>query len=109
MMSMKSEAKPVSFVEDCAVPLHNLAEYTQGLTDIFDKYQTSGTWYAHASVGCLHVRPVLNMKDNKDIIKMRSIATEAFELVKNLMVRTLANTEMEFLAQNLIPLCLGKS
>ena len=40
MMSMKSEAKPVSFVEDCAVPLHNLAEYTQGLTDIFDKYQT---------------------------------------------------------------------
>ena len=82
MMSMKSEAKPVSFVEDCAVPLHNLAEYTQGLTDIFDKYQTSGTWYAHASVGCLHVRPVLNMKDNKDIIKMRSIATEAFELVK---------------------------
>ena len=82
MMSMKSEAKPVSFVEDCAVPLHNLAEYTQGLTDIFEKYQTSGTWYAHASVGCLHVRPVLNMKDNKDIIKMRSIATEAFELVK---------------------------
>ncbi len=82
MMSMKSEAKPVSFVEDCAVPLHNLAEYTQGLTDIFDKYQTSGTWYAHASVGCLHVRPVLNMKDNKDIVKMRSIATEAFELVK---------------------------
>ena len=66
MMSMKSEAKPVSFVEDCAVPLHNLAEYTQGLTDIFDKYQTSGTWYAHASVGCLHVRPVLNMKDNKE-------------------------------------------
>ena len=82
MMSMKSDAKPVSFVEDCAVPLHNLAEYTQGLTDIFEKYQTSGTWYAHASVGCLHVRPVLNMKDNKDIVKMRSIATEAFELVK---------------------------
>ena len=82
MMSMKSEAKPVSFVEDCAVPLPNLAEYTQGLTDIFSKYQTSGTWYAHASVGCLHVRPILNMKDSRDIIKMRAIATEAFELVK---------------------------
>tara|TARA_B100000674_G_scaffold336853_1_gene281472 strand:+ start:848 stop:2173 length:1326 start_codon:yes stop_codon:yes gene_type:complete len=51
MMSMKSDAKPVSFVEDCAVPLESLAEYTQGLTDIFKKYQTSGTWYAHASVG----------------------------------------------------------
>ena len=82
MMSMKSEAKPVSFVEDCAVPLPNLAEYTQGLTDIFQKHQTSGTWYAHASVGCLHVRPILNMKDSNDIKKMRAIATEAFELVK---------------------------
>ena len=82
MMSMKSDAKPVSFVEDCAVPLESLAEYTQGLTDIFEKYQTSGTWYAHASVGCLHVRPVLNMKKSKDIVKMRAIASEAFELVK---------------------------
>ena len=82
MMSMKTEAKPVSFVEDCAVPLPNLAEYTQGLTDIFHKHQTSGTWYAHASVGCLHVRPILNMKDSNDIKKMRAIATEAFELVK---------------------------
>ena len=82
MMSMKSEAKPVSFVEDCAVPLTNLAEYTQGLTDIFHKHQTLGTWYAHASVGCLHVRPILNMKESNDIKKMRAIATEAFELVK---------------------------
>ena len=82
MMSMKSDAKPVSFVEDCAVPLESLAEYTQGLTDIFKRYQTSGTWYAHASVGCLHVRPVLNMKKSKDIVKMRAIASEAFELVK---------------------------
>ena len=82
MMSMKSDAKPVSFVEDCAVPLSNLADYTQGLNDIFEKYETSGTWYAHASVGCLHVRPILNMKSNNDVIKMRAIAEEAFELVK---------------------------
>ena len=82
MMSMKSDAKPVSFVEDCAVPLSKLADYTQGLNDIFEKYETSGTWYAHASVGCLHVRPILNMKSNNDVIKMRAIAEEAFELVK---------------------------
>ena len=81
MMSMKSEAKPVSFVEDCAVPLQHLAEYTLGLTDIFKKYGTNGTWYAHASVGCLHVRPVLNMKSSSDVAKMRAIALEAFELV----------------------------
>ena len=62
MMSMKQDAKPVSFIEDCAVELKDLAEYTDGLNKIFDKYNTKGTWYAHASVGCLHVRPVLNMK-----------------------------------------------
>ena len=52
MMSMKSEGKPVSFVEDCAVNLENLAEYTVALTKIFKKYNVHGTWYAHASVGC---------------------------------------------------------
>ena len=83
MMSMKSDAKPVSFVEDCAVPLPHLADYTQGLTDIFKKHGTHGTWYAHASVGCLHVRPILNMKIGSDVAKMRAIALEAFELVKN--------------------------
>ncbi|MGI9372557.1 MAG: FAD-binding and (Fe-S)-binding domain-containing protein [Hyphomicrobiales bacterium] len=82
MMSMKDAGKPISFVEDCAVALPDLAEYTDGLTNIFEKYGTRGTWYAHASVGCLHVRPVLNMKLDKDIKTMRDIAEEAFELVR---------------------------
>ncbi|WP_425092942.1 FAD-binding and (Fe-S)-binding domain-containing protein [Tropicimonas sp. S265A] len=81
MMSMKQEGKPVSFVEDCAVELPDLAEYTSGLTDIFEKYGTKGTWYAHASVGCLHVRPVLNMKLDQDVKTMRAIAEECFDLV----------------------------
>ncbi|MDJ0994727.1 MAG: FAD-binding and (Fe-S)-binding domain-containing protein [Dinoroseobacter sp.] len=81
MMSMKQEGKPVSFVEDCAVELPDLAEYTSGLTDIFEKHGTKGTWYAHASVGCLHVRPVLNMKLDKDVKTMRAIAEECFDLV----------------------------
>ncbi|HEY4863296.1 MAG TPA: FAD-binding oxidoreductase, partial [Xanthobacteraceae bacterium] len=67
MMSMKEEGKPVSFVEDCAVPLEHLADYTQRLTAIFEKHGTRGTWYAHASVGCLHVRPVLNLRQDKDV------------------------------------------
>ena len=67
MMSMKQDAKPVSFVEDCAVQLEYLAEYTDKLTKIFKKYDTVGTWYAHASVGCLHVRPVLSMKKTDDV------------------------------------------
>lgn len=81
MMSMKTEGKPVSFVEDCAVELPDLAEYTQGLTEIFHQYGTTGTWYAHASVGCLHVRPVLNMKLERDANTMREIADKAFDLV----------------------------
>lgn len=82
MMSMKSEGKPVSFIEDCAVRLEDLAEYTDRLTGIFHKYGTEGTWYAHASVGTLHVRPVLNLKLDQDVKKMRAIAEEAFEMVR---------------------------
>jgi FAD/FMN-containing dehydrogenase/Fe-S oxidoreductase len=82
MMSMKSEGKPISFVEDCAVPLENLAEYTARLTEIFERHGTRGTWYAHASVGCLHVRPVLNLRLEKDVKAMRAIAEEAFALVR---------------------------
>ena len=82
MMSMKEEGKPVSFVEDCAVPLGHLAEYTTHLTEIFARHGTRGTWYAHASVGCLHVRPVLNLRLDKDVAAMRAIAEEAFALVR---------------------------
>ena len=81
MMSMKGDGKPVSFIEDCAVPLEHLAEYTDALTRVFRKHGTEGTWYAHASVGTLHVRPVLNMKTD-GAAKMRAIAEEACALVK---------------------------
>ncbi|MEX0276992.1 MAG: FAD-binding and (Fe-S)-binding domain-containing protein [Ruegeria sp.] len=83
MMSMKEAGKPISFVEDCAVPLPDLADYTAGLTEIFARHGTKGTWYAHASVGCLHVRPVLNMRQDKDVRTMRAIAEETFDLVKS--------------------------
>ena len=81
MMSMKGDGKPVSFIEDCAVPLEHLAEYTDQLTRVFEKHGTRGTWYAHASVGTLHVRPVLNMKTD-GAQKMRAIAEEACALVQ---------------------------
>lgn len=81
MMSMKGDGKPVSFIEDCAVPLEHLAEYTDRLTQVFHKHGTKGTWYAHASVGCLHVRPILDMRRD-GAQKMRAIAEEAAALVK---------------------------
>ena len=82
MMSMKEARKPVSFVEDCAVPLEHLADYTQRLTEVFERNGTRGTWYAHASEGCLHVRPVLNLRLDQDVKAMRAIAEEAFALVR---------------------------
>jgi FAD/FMN-containing dehydrogenase/Fe-S oxidoreductase len=82
MMSMKQEGKPVSFVEDCAVPLPHLADYTERLNAIFAKHGTSGTMYAHASEGCLHVRPVLNLKLEKDVKAMRAIAEETVAMVR---------------------------
>src|ERR1700754_782048 len=82
MMSMKQEGKPVSFVEDCAVPLPHLADYTERLNAVFARHGTRGTMYAHASEGCLHVRPVLNLKLEKDVKAMRAIAEEAFAMVR---------------------------
>ncbi|HEX6112053.1 MAG TPA: FAD-linked oxidase C-terminal domain-containing protein [Geminicoccaceae bacterium] len=82
VMSMKGAGKPVSFIEDCAVPLEHLADYTARLTELFARHGTSGTWYAHASVGCLHVRPILNLKQDQDVRAMRAIAEEAFAMVR---------------------------
>lgn len=82
MMSMKGDGKPISFIEDCAVRLEDLAEYTRRLTDIFHKHGTTGTFYAHASVGTLHVRPVLNMKEASGATKMRDIVEETMAMVR---------------------------
>ena len=81
MMSLKGDGKPVSFIEDCAVPLEHLAEYTDALTEVFEKHGSKGTWYAHASVGTLHVRPILDMRRG-GAPKMRAIADEASALVR---------------------------
>ena len=80
MMSMKGDGKPVSFIEDCAVPLEHLADYTSRLTEVFERNGTTGTWYAHASVGCLHVRPILDMR-REGATQMRAIAEQAMALV----------------------------
>ena len=81
MMSLKGDGKPVSFIEDCAVPLEHLAEYVDRLTQVFARHGTRGTWYAHASVGTLHVRPILDMRRD-GAAKMRAIAEEASAMVR---------------------------
>jgi len=85
MMSLRGDGKPVSFIEDCAVPLEHLAQYTDALTQVFARHGTRGTWYAHASVGTLHVRPILDMRvggEQGGAAKMRGIAEEASALVR---------------------------
>ncbi|MFN9952893.1 MAG: FAD-binding oxidoreductase, partial [bacterium] len=62
-------------------PLEHLADYTAALTEVFSRYGTQGTWYAHASVGTLHVRPILDMRRD-GAKKMRAIAEEASALVR---------------------------
>lgn len=84
VMSMAGPRKPISFIEDCAVPLEHLAEYATSVEEIFRRHGTSGTWYAHASVGCLHVRPALNLKDPDDVARIRRIAEETHEVVRRL-------------------------
>lgn len=81
MMSMRGDGKPVSFIEDCAVPLEHLADYVARLTEVFARHGTRGTWYAHASVGTLHVRPILDMRRD-GATKMRAIAEEASAFVR---------------------------
>ena len=84
VMSVKGDKKPVSIVEDCAVPLDRLREYAAAVEEIFARHATSATWYAHASVGCLHVRPSLNVKEAAGVATLRAVAEEVHEVVQRL-------------------------
>jgi len=84
VMSMAGPRRPISFIEDCAVPLEHLAQYARRVDEIFAHNDAEGTWYAHASVGCLHVRPALNLKDPEDVARVRTIAEQTHEVVREL-------------------------
>ena len=83
-MSQPTARKPLAFIEDCAIPLERLPEWYRRLTAIIDRHATHAVWYAHASVGCLHVRPALNLRDGDDVARLRDIASEAFALAGDL-------------------------
>jgi FAD/FMN-containing dehydrogenase/Fe-S oxidoreductase len=81
LYSMPGDAKPVTFVEDTAVPPARLPEYVARFRELLRRHGTDGAFYGHASVGCLHIRPVLNLKDRSDVARMRRIAEEVAALV----------------------------
>ena len=84
LMGMKGDAKPVGFVEDAAVPIEHLPEYVRRFDEIVTSYDTTAAYYAHASVGLLHNRPIVNLKSETDIQKMHDIAREVRDLLMEL-------------------------
>ncbi|GAB4129060.1 MAG: FAD-binding and (Fe-S)-binding domain-containing protein [Raineya sp.] len=82
LSNLAGDAKPVCFVEDTAVDVQDLPEYIREFNEILKKYDKYSVHYAHAGTGELHLRPILNLKDEKDRKIFRAIAQETAELVK---------------------------
>jgi len=81
---MPGERKPLTFVEDNAVPVERLSEFVRRFREIVLSKGTQAAFWAHASVGVLHVRPFLSIRDERDRAIMREIAAEVADLAKSL-------------------------
>ncbi len=81
LLGMKGEKKPIAFVEDTAVDPAKLPEFVKGFRDILKSYDVNAGYYGHCSVGCLHIRPFINLKEPGEIDKMTGIASEISDLV----------------------------
>jgi FAD/FMN-containing dehydrogenase/Fe-S oxidoreductase len=80
-MAMRDDAKSLSFVEDTAVAPERLRDYIERFLAIVARHGTTAGVYAHASVGCLHVRPVVNMKTDAGVRQFEAIANDISDLV----------------------------
>jgi FAD/FMN-containing dehydrogenase/Fe-S oxidoreductase len=81
LMSVLGDKKPIAFVEDPAVPVENLPEFLRRFQKLLAGYDTAGGYYGHASVGCIHIRPLINLKQASEVDKMRRITDEVCSLV----------------------------
>jgi FAD/FMN-containing dehydrogenase/Fe-S oxidoreductase len=81
LMSRLGSFKPISFIEDMSVPVERLGEFVHQLDIILTSHGTKADYYGHASAGCLHIRPLLNIKTPEGKVQLRSIAEAAAELV----------------------------
>ncbi len=84
LMSRLGDFKPVSFIEDMAVPVERLGEFVHELDVLLKQYGTEADYYGHASAGCLHIRPLLNIKTPQGRHDLRAIAETAADLVLKL-------------------------
>ncbi len=80
LMNVYGNYKPIAFMEDIAVPVAQLAPYVQDMQNLLADFDTTGAFYAHASAGCLHIRPMFNLKDGQEIKKMHQLASAACDL-----------------------------
>lgn len=81
LYSMPGDGKPITFVEDCAVAPERMPEFVAEFREILKQHGTDGAFYGHASVGCLHIRPVLNLKKEQDVQRMRRITDQVTDLL----------------------------
>ena len=81
LLGIPGDQKPTTFVEDTAVAPARLPEFVARFKDLLHTHGTDGSFYGHASVGCLHIRPVLNLKDKADVARMRRITEDVTDLV----------------------------
>jgi len=82
--SRPQSARPVAFIEDCAIPVEQLGEFVREVERIMTAHQTEGGIYAHASAGCLHIRPILDLKTSEGVRSLRSIAEQTLALTLRL-------------------------
>ena len=83
LMSVRTERKPLAFVEDPAVPIERFPEFVREFQRVIAAHQTTAGYYGHASVGCLHIRPALNLKQRSDIDRMTSMLREISDLTRS--------------------------
>jgi FAD/FMN-containing dehydrogenase/Fe-S oxidoreductase len=81
LLGMKGDKKPIAFVEDTCVEPRHLASFVPRFKEIFAKHDTVGAYYGHCSVGCLHIRPVIDLKVQRGMEQVRAIADEITALV----------------------------
>jgi len=82
MLGIKGKKKPLAFIEDAAIPSHHLPEYIDQVLKVCKKHGTNAAMYAHASVGVIHVRPILDLREAEDIERLKNISKDTFELVR---------------------------
>ena len=81
LMSTRGDSKPLPYVEDTAVDPEKLGEYVRRFDEIVKAHGTTAGYYGHASVGCIHIRPLVNLKTHEGLERMVSIASDVTDLV----------------------------